>query len=314
MPERPDSCATATAAIAVVIPVRNRSLMVKRAIDSVLCQEFADFELIVVDDGSTDDSVAVIAAIADPRLKLLRQPERRGANAARNRGIRESTAPIIAFLDSDDEFLPEKLGQIVERFRREPDLGALLDSYLIVWDDRQGPPQVRRNPVIESSDEFLAALFGCSIRCKRLLKSASATSLRREVALAAGLFDEAIDRRQDIEFLARVAKTARCASSDRPLWVKHHTSDSITATSRGFIPATIVICRRNPEFLTNPALRGALAHDILRHLHAALREGKWRALREDIRLLLAEFGWSQLIRVLTHRLTLNRDRRLTYHG
>jgi glycosyltransferase involved in cell wall biosynthesis len=296
--------------IAVVMPVYNRSAMVRRAIDSVLRQDFADFELIVVDDGSSDDTVDVVTAIDDPRLRLLRQTSRRGANAARNRGILESTSPIIAFLDSDDEYLPEKLGVLIDMFERQPDLGALVDSYEIRWDGMDAPPQVRSNPVIETSDEFLAALFGSSVHCRRLLKSASGTTLRRHVAIEAGLFDEAIERRQDLEFLARVARVTRCATSDRPLWMKHHTGDSITATSRGFIPATIVLCRRNPELLTDRALRGALAHDVLRHLHGAAREGKWSAILEDARLLSAEFGWWQLIRLLGDRVTAQRYRRL----
>src|ERR1700733_847645 len=98
------------ARIAVVIPVYNRGAIVRRAVDSVLGQEFTDFELIVVDDASSDDTADIVAAIDDPRLRLLHQPGRPGGNAARNRGIREATAPLIALLDSDDEYLPAKLG------------------------------------------------------------------------------------------------------------------------------------------------------------------------------------------------------------
>src|SRR5262245_48081752 len=76
--------------ISVVMPLYNREKTIARAIDSVLAQSFVDFELIVVDDGSTDRSVDVVAGIVDPRLRLVRVPANRGANAARNQGIRRA--------------------------------------------------------------------------------------------------------------------------------------------------------------------------------------------------------------------------------
>jgi glycosyltransferase involved in cell wall biosynthesis len=298
------------ARVAVVIPVYNRSAIVKRAIASVLRQEFTDFELIVVDDGSSDDTASTVAAIEDDRLKLLHQPIRSGANAARNRGIIEATAPILTFLDSDDEYLPEKLGVVVDRFERSPDLGALVDSYLaIVPGENNGLPQDKINPVIETSEEFLDALFGSSIHCRRLRKSTSGISIRRDVAIRAGLFDEVIERRQDLEFLARVAKVARCATCDRPLWIKHETPDSISAGNKGFVAATIVVCRRNPEYLTDHVLSGGLARDVVRYLYELALAGQWQELRRDIRLLAQELGSARLLRLLIRRLLPDRRRR-----
>ena len=92
----------------VVIPVYNRASLVIAAVRSVLAQTFQSFEVVVVDDGSTDDARSAILAIQDPRIRFFRQ-ENRGASAARNKGIDEAIGKYIAFLDSDDLFLPDHL-------------------------------------------------------------------------------------------------------------------------------------------------------------------------------------------------------------
>ncbi|HAS88827.1 MAG TPA: glycosyl transferase [Desulfovibrio sp.] len=97
-----------TPKVSVIIPTYNRAERVCRAIDSVLAQKFTDFECLVVDDGSTDDTVARLAEYIDPRLKgLIRQNG--GVSAARNFGIANSNGEFIALLDSDDEWVPDKL-------------------------------------------------------------------------------------------------------------------------------------------------------------------------------------------------------------
>ena len=95
----------------VVIPFYNKRAHIGRAVASVLGQGVRDLELVVVDDGSTDGGGDVVAAIDDPRLRLLRQPNQ-GVSAARNRGIAETTGPHIALLDADDEWAPGFLGEI----------------------------------------------------------------------------------------------------------------------------------------------------------------------------------------------------------
>src|SRR5688572_22328532 len=96
-------------AISVITPTYNRCKSVMRAVASVLSQTRTDFEHIIVDDGSTDGTMEALRALRDPRLILLRLPERQGANIARNVGINSSRADIVTFLDSDDVFLPCRL-------------------------------------------------------------------------------------------------------------------------------------------------------------------------------------------------------------
>ncbi|TIH14132.1 glycosyltransferase family 2 protein [Marinifilum sp. JC120] len=94
--------------VSVIIPTYNRAERVCRAVDSVLDQKFTDFECLIVDDGSTDDTAKRLAEYDDPRLKVVQQ-ENRGVSAARNVGISASQGEFIALLDSDDEWVPEKL-------------------------------------------------------------------------------------------------------------------------------------------------------------------------------------------------------------
>ena len=100
--------------ISVIIPTYNRGWILKEAVDSVLSQHYTDFELIVVDDGSTDNTLALLQTYKG-RLKILQQ-ENLGVSAARNLGIENSCGQYIAFLDSDDLWLPEKLSFQLEFF------------------------------------------------------------------------------------------------------------------------------------------------------------------------------------------------------
>ena len=102
-------------AVSIVIPAYNRAATIRAAIESVLRQTWTDFELIVVDDGSTDDTLAEAAKVADPRLRLVESPANGGAAAARNRGLAEARADWVAFQDSDDEWLPRKLEKQMAR-------------------------------------------------------------------------------------------------------------------------------------------------------------------------------------------------------
>lgn len=94
--------------ISVIVPLYNKAPYIKRALDSIACQTLSDFEVIVVDDGSTDEGAEVVREYTDKRFRLISQ-ENLGPGPARNRGIEEASAELIAFLDADDEWLPEYL-------------------------------------------------------------------------------------------------------------------------------------------------------------------------------------------------------------
>src|SRR4030042_5052103 len=95
--------------VSIIIPTYNRAHLVMRAINSVLDQSFQDFEIIIVDDASRDNTEKMVSGIRDKRIFYIRHEKNRGGSAARNTGIKQARGEYIAFLDSDDEWLPEKL-------------------------------------------------------------------------------------------------------------------------------------------------------------------------------------------------------------
>jgi glycosyltransferase involved in cell wall biosynthesis len=115
-------------AVSVVVPLFNKERYIRRCIESICRQTMPDFEAVVVDDGSADRSADVAEAIADPRIRIIRQ-ENRGEGAARNRGIREARAELIAFLDADDEWLPGFLEAIMDLRHSHPEAGILATGY-----------------------------------------------------------------------------------------------------------------------------------------------------------------------------------------
>ena len=111
----------------VVIPSYNRLTVLPRAVESVLAQDEADFELIVVDD-STDATRDWLKTLTDPRITVILPPQRRGVSAARNIGLNAARAPVVAFLDSDDSYLPRHLSGALAALDREPELVCTLSS------------------------------------------------------------------------------------------------------------------------------------------------------------------------------------------
>lgn len=120
----------------IVIPLYNKKLYIKRAVDSVLAQTIKNFELIIVDDGSTDNSVNIVKNIHDERIRLVQQ-ENEGECAARNTGIRAATYNYIAFLDADDEWKPDFLSTISELIDLYPNAGAYGTGIEIVSVDKR---------------------------------------------------------------------------------------------------------------------------------------------------------------------------------
>lgn len=110
--------------VTVIVPLYNKAAYVARALDSIAAQTVEDFEVIVVDDGSTDGGGDAAAARSDPRYRLVRQANA-GPGAARNRGLREARAPYVAFLDADDRWLPLFLAENVEILARHPEAAAV---------------------------------------------------------------------------------------------------------------------------------------------------------------------------------------------
>jgi glycosyltransferase involved in cell wall biosynthesis len=177
------------------MPLYNKREFVRCAVASVLAQHYVDFELLVVDDGSTDDSVVLLQrTFNDPRITIISQ-DRAGVGAARNRGLSQSRGSIIAFLDADDEWLPNHLTDLLYLAERFPDAGLftcrcgyLLNNKILVHGTRMHTPSL--------ADYFAAG--------GSKLNQTSTTGIRREVMLQLGGFLEATPYGEDVEYWARI--------------------------------------------------------------------------------------------------------------
>lgn len=277
--------------VSVILPVHNRADVLPRAIESVIAQELQDFELIVVDDGSVDDSTRVAQSFGDERIRLIRMDRNRGGNAARNEGVRAAEAPLIAFLDSDDRYLPHKLSTVVAEFEKRPELDLLVDSFIKIQPPGSRKAEaVRRNPVIAGRELFRTALF-----TRQLWKATPAISVRREVALKAP-FDETLRRLQDFDFLIRASEFANCASLGEVLWVKYWDAAAISAQDN-MIPANVELVRRHPEYLRTRAYRPGIAYALRLSTWRRVKKGDFGGIARDLRNLAEAFGAGEAARL-----------------
>lgn len=129
--------------VSIVIPCYFAEATIRRAIDSILAQTEPDFEVIVVNDGSTDASLDILATYDDPRLRVFSQ-ENQGEGGARNRGIREARGEFLTFLDDDDEFAADRLEQGLALMKRHPSAGACVLSYHVIA-QKGGEPRYSRD-------------------------------------------------------------------------------------------------------------------------------------------------------------------------
>lgn len=227
----------------VVIPTYNRADVLQRAMDSVLDQTVRDFELVVVDDGSTDDTQTVVESYDDDRVRYVAHETNRGANVARNTGIEVAEGTYVAFLDSDDEWHPRKLEAQLERLRSSEWVGAYCDT-TIQTDSASGRLQRRVADLLAAADdqgttEGGERLVG-EILADNVQPAAGSTLIvETDVARAVGGFDEELDRFQDPEFVLRILEEGPIAYVDEPLVVRHDTGspapDDIRAADEQYL-------------------------------------------------------------------------------
>ena len=189
----------------VVVPVYKARQWVGRAIESVLAQTFEDFELILVDDGSPDDSAEVIAQYTDPRVKLIRQ-ENRGEGGARNRGIEASSGKWIAFLDADDQWLPGFLEDHYRVISDHQEVDFCYSSYRRMYQDGRFVPAMKTEGIdipILSEDCFRDGLF------VRFTPWIGTIAVRHTLLEETGLFPVGLKIGTDVHLIMRTVLKSR---------------------------------------------------------------------------------------------------------
>jgi glycosyltransferase involved in cell wall biosynthesis len=195
--------------VSIIIPTYNRGWILKEAIDSVLAQDFQYYELIVVDDGSTDNTSEILDSYGQDII-VLRQANQ-GVSAARNRGIAEAGGHLVAFLDSDDRWLPRKLSQQVDFFNSTPD--AVINQTEEIWIRnglRVNPKNRHRKP---EGKIFERSLELC-------LVSPSAVMIKKTLFDAVGVFDESLPACEDYDLWLRISCRYPVHLINTPLIIK----------------------------------------------------------------------------------------------
>lgn len=195
--------------LSVVIPAYNREAVVGRAIDSVLAQTFQDFEILIVDDASTDSTPDIIQGYRDHRIRYFRHETNRYSAAARNTAMKEARGEFIAFLDSDDEWLPEKSRAQINR----------LDSLDASWGCVYSPANIFRN---STTDYTVISPTRDGNLLEPLLMNeipiwTPTFMFRRKIIQEIGLMDEQLRRSQDLDFFIRIFDKYKVALTCQPV-------------------------------------------------------------------------------------------------
>lgn len=257
-----------TPVISIVLPTYNRAYILGKAIESVLAQTYADWELIIVDDGSVDNTEAVVQSYKDWRIRYVKHERNKGLAASRNTGIRESHGTYIANLDSDDVWLPTKLEKEMQKF--QPGIDVVYSMYERTLANNTTvclPPQ-SINP--KEGDLRSVFLAGNIISMQMAI-------VRRDIFERYGMFDESIEALQDWELWLRLAPHCQFACVPEVLTVGSVQKDSIAKNKQKRLRGREAIFKKHEKlFKTVPAVYAQHAFSI-GHAYA-LRSEAQRAL------------------------------------
>jgi len=291
--------------VSVITPTYNRASLLPRAIASVLNQDFTDLELIVVDDGSTDGTQEALAGIKDPRLSCIRFEHNRGIGAARHEAVIHARGEFIAFIDSDDVWLPGKLRFQVEVLQRHPTVDVLFGDYRNInhlehLDKRgfeqtaEGLARVQVRPLDPDVWKITAGLPE-ALLVANFIGTCSMVALRRDIVERVGNFEPRLSGPEDLEFWWRASlKGATFAYTTRCLIERHKDEGSITAKAAAYAPRYLAaldylensaIVARRPELLRpiNYARHRVWCRLVRHHTLRGERGLAFRAFRQSLR-------------------------------
>ena len=221
--------------VSIILPTYNRAHLIGRAIQSILNQTYQDFEIIIIDDGSKDDTEKIIRGFQekDNRIKYIRFEENKGAAAARNAGIKMSKGEYITFQDSDDEWVIDKLEKQMKVIETSSEnIVVYCGFWRIDGDEKTYIPDIKiSNREGNIHKELLKGNF---VDTPSIL-------LPKKNLEKIGMFDENLLRLQDWDLSIRLSKYYNFKLIDEPLYISYLLSDSISANDETFIPSIRII-------------------------------------------------------------------------
>jgi glycosyltransferase involved in cell wall biosynthesis len=256
--------------VSVIIPAYNAAWCVRRAVDSVLAQDYRDYELIVVDDGSRDDTAAVLAGYG-VALRVVSKSNG-GLSSARNAGIAAARGEFVAFLDADDWWMPAKLTRQVALMDVRPDLlfCSTASAVQTPAGERLADWRCGAGPVAALESIFAANAY--------VAGSGSAVLAKREAFARAGGFDESLRSLEDIDMWMRLAVLGGFACIDEALAIIEKSANSMSGNLDVMRAAAIRVMRKNrrllPAKLRGSFWRGAFAGMLTDYAKWAYRKGR----------------------------------------
>ena len=187
--------------VSVVIPLYNKEQYISKTIDSVLTQTLQDFELIIVNDGSTDQSLKIVESYSDSRIRIISQTNH-GLSATRNRGIKEARTELLAFLDADDLWYPTFLEKILQLYSLYPDSGLYGTAYS-VYDGEKWIHDIIQYPNL--GERIFKSYFGEWAEARHPIIIASGFAAKKSALMRVGCYREDQRAGQDHELFGRIA-------------------------------------------------------------------------------------------------------------
>lgn len=257
--------------VSVVIPAYNAADFIAHALNSVLAQTYRRREVLVVNDGSTDDTVRVLQAYGDA-IRIVHKSNG-GLSSARNRGIREAAGEFVAFLDADDRWLPDKLARQVEILLRDPAVGFCSTRTLVEAPDGTLTGEW---PCPKIEGTLLRTLF---LRNGSIPGSGSGVLVRRSLFDQAGGFDETLRSLEDVDMWMRLAAVTGYACIDAPLTVIVKHPASMSRNLDIMREAALRVMRKNrhllPEGDRNGLWQAGYASVLADYAKWEYRQGLW---------------------------------------
>lgn len=203
----------------VVVPSYNRAHLIERTINSVMNQTYQNFELIIVDDGSTDNTEEIVSTITDSRVYFVKQ-QNAGACSARNLGIYHSKGVYVSFLDSDDEWMPTMLEKQLDAFNNDPLVGCVYSNVDV---------RDHNNTNISYTNYTLTGDIYSAVLKQGYMAPTSAVSVKKSLLEKIGGFDVQLPASQDDDLCFKCAASARIALIEEPMVIFHIDSDQSEA-------------------------------------------------------------------------------------
>lgn len=266
--------------ITVIIPTYNRADKLHRAIDSVQKQTYTNLEILIVDDGSTDNTRAVVEALGakDDRIRYICMPQNGGASAARNEGVKQAQGELIAFQDSDDFWKPDKLEKQMAYWQRHPEFSMIYCAYFMRMDERDGyiVPDGEREEL--EGDIFPWLLCRNSIGTPTML-------MKKESFLEAGGFDTGLRSLEDWEFAIRFSQKYYIGYVDEPLVDAYYSPGGISSGAGAYYESRCRMIARYKAQMTEYGIFDLVVSDLFER---AEKNGMLEAVKKMLMLQLTQ--------------------------